>query len=137
MSPARRSTTTTLPTLWCPSAPAAMALGALHVRPPSVVLENMAGPRNRPSGLVVLRFQTAYATPARVGWAVTDSLSLKWTKPLASDLMVRTRRHVRPPSTDVAAVTAFRAVPASLNDKATAYARPSGPMETQGSVARS
>jgi hypothetical protein len=44
--------------------------------------------------------------------------------------------HVCPPSADVAARTAFALLVASKESE-TAYARPSGPIDTHGSLARS
>jgi len=79
---------------------------------------------------------------------VTDSLSLKkWvTSKMGlvpwSDLTRRALSQVWPPSVEVAAATAVSLLPpatpavVSVADRLTAYAVPSGPMETQGSEAR-
>src|SRR6185295_18275165 len=51
-------------------------------------------------------------------------------------MRIRTFLHVRPPFVDVAATTPF-ALLDSLKEHEIAYAVPSGPIETHGSVARS
>ena len=78
---------------------------------------------------------------------MTDSLSLKnWVNSKTglvpwSDLIRLALAHVWPPSVEVAAATAVSLLPpplivVSVASRATAYAVPSGPMETQGSEAR-
>src|SRR5439155_9412046 len=102
--------------VWCRDGVLTITFGELQVEPPSVVSENMAGPRNAAvcssaSGLPFgssSRSQTTYASPAFVGLAVTDSLSLKnWKLGALSAMMTLRFCQVLPPSADVAAATAL------------------------------
>ena len=81
----------------------------LHVTPPSVVFENMAGPRNAGEWLYALglacslgetsRSQAAYAVRGFVGSAVTVSLSFNTVNEL-SNRAVTGVCHVAPPSVE-------------------------------------
>src|SRR5262249_46413334 len=81
------------------------------------------------------RFQTAYTRYGSRGSAVIDSLS---SPTVSSVSRARTAGslHVRPPSSDRLARMAWSAS-LWLNDRLIACAMPSGPNDTQGSVARS
>src|SRR6266540_2429620 len=122
-----------------------------QVTPPSVVRENQIGSRNvrvliAPSMLArevplgsTNRSQAAYAYPALSASAVTDSLSLNanaTSRSPESRIIVHGSLHVSPPSVDRLARTALT-LSRALNDRATWYAVPSAPNDTQGSDARS
>src|SRR5712692_9353511 len=93
-----------------------MTCGELHVSPPLVVFASSVGPLNAavcrsacgwPVGSSS-RSQTAYATPALTGSAVTDSLSLKnWKDGALSAMSTLKCVQVLPPSLEVAAATAL------------------------------
>src|SRR6516162_10137679 len=88
--------------------------GELHVFPPSTVFEKNVGPRKAAVCKLAYglpfgnssRSHTAYATPALIGLAVTDSLSLKNCR-VGSLLAMSTLRlpQVMPPSVETAAAT--------------------------------
>jgi hypothetical protein len=99
-------------------------------------------------GRAASRSHTTYAVPLWTGSAVMDSLSLKkWVASKmavvpCSDLIRFGLTQVLPPSLEVTVATPVSLLPApplavSVASKPTAYAVPSGPIETQGSEARS
>lgn len=83
------------------------------------------------------RSHTAYAVPAFVGFALTDSLSLKNCVVGSLSAMSSVGAlQVWPPSVETDAATALLLFD-WLNEIDTEYAVPSGPIDTHGSDARS